>query len=414
MDYGFFHAWSGSGKIIMGLSLLENRVEGISETMRDAILQCTLCGACDVSCKYSTNMEVLDTIFDVRCYLVETLGPHPIHQNYLQKAQEFNNPYGEPHLERQSWVKATNANQNPEAKTLFFTGCTAAYRQQVMAEASVEILSAGNVDFRVTPEEHCCGSPIYRSGQVKEAQKFFEYNLRMFAQEGIEEIITACPGCYSMFVAEYPRYLDEELLEIWKSIKFRHMVNVIEELVAKKKISFIDPTEKPKALVTYHDPCHLGRGGEPWVPEWKGTMKKVYNQIKVYDPPKQVRRGTKGVYKPVRNILKRMGNLVEFVEMFRINEYAYCCGSGGGVKAAYPEMALAASTERLEESETVLRLKAEELAKEKIDVDDLILISACPFCKTNFEDGIEKTGKKIRYLDINQFVLDRIKKEVKG
>ena len=56
-------------------------------------------------------------------------------------------------------------------------------------------------------------------------------------------------------------------------------------------------------------------------------------------------------------------------------------------------------------------LKAEELVKNSIEVTDQILLSACPFCKTNFEDVIEKTGKKIRYLDINQFVLDRIKKE---
>ena len=189
MDYGNFHAWSGSGKIILGLSLLENRVEGITETMRDAILQCSLCGACDVSCKYSTNMEVADTIFDVRRYLVETMGAHPVHLKYLQKAQQFNNPYGEPHATRQSWIASTNAIQDPSSKRLFFTGCTAAYRQQDMAKASVEILTAGHLDFRLSEEEHCCGSPIYRSGQVKEAAQFFEHTINLFAQEGIEEVI---------------------------------------------------------------------------------------------------------------------------------------------------------------------------------------------------------------------------------
>ena len=41
--------------------------------------------------------------------------------------------------------------------------------------------------------------------------------------------------------------------------------------------------------VTYHDPCHLGRQGEPYVP-WKG--KRVPGQIILFDPPKTFRRGT--------------------------------------------------------------------------------------------------------------------------
>lgn len=410
MDYGFFHAWSGSGKIILGLSLLENRVEGITDIMRDAILQCSLCGACDVSCKYSTNIEVLDTAFDLRRYLVESIGAHPAHLKYLQKAQEFHNPYGAHHDHRQGWIAKTKAVQNPDANTLFFTGCTAAYRQQRMAEASAEILAAGNVDFRVSLEEHCCGSPIYRSGQVHEAEKFFEYTLKLFAKEGIKEVITACPGCYAMFVAEYPRHLNDELFDIWRSIKFSHMVTVIDDLLAKKKIQLVDQQDR-KLIITYHDPCHLGRGADPWVPEWEGTIRKAFNQIKVYDPPKPVRRGTKGVYKPVRNIIKRMGSHIKFVEMHRINEYAYCCGSGGGVKAAFPEMALSAASERLEEAESVLLLHNDMHPNITSPLVELLLISACPFCKTNFEDAIGQTDKKLRYLDINELVLSQLKRE---
>jgi len=412
MDYGFFHAWSGSGKIIMGLSLLEKRVEKITEPMRDALLQCTLCGACDVSCKYSTNIEVFDTIFDVRRYMVKAIGAHPVHLKYLAKVEEFHNPYGEPHTQRQQWLESTKAVHNDTAKTLFFTGCTAAYRHQDMAKASVEVLSAGELEFRVSEAEWCCGSPIYRSGQVDDAIKYFEHNIGLFSAMGIEEVITACPGCYSMFVAEYPKYLNADLLGKWKKIKFRHMVEVLEDFIAKKKIIFAEEPQNRRLVVTYHDPCHLGRGSEPWIPEWEGTEKKVYNQIKVYDPPKKTRRGTRGIYKAPRFILKQLKNSgVEFVEMFRINEYAYCCGSGGGVKAAYPEMALAASMERLEEAEAVLKSKVEELLKMNESVDEMVVVSACPFCKTNFEEAIAKSGKRIRYLDINQLVNERITKE---
>jgi Fe-S oxidoreductase len=267
-----------------------------------------------------------------------------------------------------------------------------------MAKASAEILNAGHLEFQISNDEWCCGSPIFRSGQVDEAIKYFEHNIELFSKAGIEEVITACPGCYSMFVAEYPKYLKADLLGKWKRIKFRHMVEVIDDLIAKKQIQFVEEPNNKRILVTYHDPCHLGRGGEPWIPDWDGTVK--------------TRRGTKGIYKPPRSILKQLKNTgVELVEMFRINEYAYCCGSGGGVKAAYPEMALAASMERLEESEAVLKAKSEELAKSHESIEEMIIISACPFCKTNFEEAIKKSGKRIRYLDINQLVNERIKKE---
>jgi Fe-S oxidoreductase len=73
-------------------------------------------------------------------------------------------------------------------------------------------------------------------------------------------------------------------------------------------------------------------------------------------------------------------------------------------------MALGASMERLEEAENVLKTKAKELANSNECVDEIIVVSACPFCKTNFEDGINKAGKDIRYMDINQLVNERIKR----
>lgn len=404
MDYGLFHAWSGGGKLNMGLSILEGRTENITEEMRSAILQCTLCGACDVSCKYSTDIEVLEGIFDLRKYLVEKLGPHPIQEGFADNAEKFNNPYGEPHDKRQDWIRKTNVKENSEASTLFFTGCTSAYRQKSIVQASVNILTAINKDFQLSKDEYCCGSPIYRSGMVERAKKFFNYNIELFNKLGIKEVITACPGCYSMFVAEYPNYLDTEHLEFWNEIKFYHMTEVIDNALRQNKIKLIEEQNKP--IITYHDPCHLGRGAEPYVPEWKGTKKKVYNQITVYDPPKEYRRGSKGIYDAPRNIFKRMSNSVEFVEMYRVAEYAYCCGSGGGVKAAYPEMALNAVVERLEEADYVLN----EAIQNNISNAEKILVSACPFCKTNFENGLDATNKNIKYLDINQLVWERMVK----
>lgn len=407
IDYGLFHAWSGGGKLNIGHSFLEGRIDELSDELRDAIFQCTLCGACDSSCKYSTNIELLDSIFDIRRYVVEKFGPHPAQEKFADAAEKFNNAYGEPHEKRQKWLDDTSVKSNPDSSTLFFTGCTSAYRQQDMVKASVEVLKIIGIDFQVSKDEYCCGSPIYRSGMVDRAKKFFQYTIDLFDKLGIENVITACPGCYAMFVAEYPSYLNEQTLKKWKRINFQHMTEVISEAVRKKKLDFKELKEKP--FITYHDPCHLGRGAEPWVPEWEGNKKKVFNQITIFDPPKTYRRGGKGIYDQPRKIFKKMKKSINFSEMYRIAEYAYCCGSGGGVKAAYPEMAIASASERLDEAEYVLQEAIESNNDIKSNIEK-ILVSACPFCKTNFEDAINKTNREIKYMDINQLILRLIKK----
>nr|MDO8100553.1 heterodisulfide reductase-related iron-sulfur binding cluster [Candidatus Njordarchaeota archaeon] len=67
--------------------------------------------------------------------------------------------------------------------------------------------------------------------------------------------------------------------------------------------------------------------------------------------------------------------------MPRSKASAWCCGSGGGVKAAFPDWAVEISQERIGEAEGA---GAEVLA------------SACPFCKRNLEDSARKYGTTLQ------------------
>jgi Fe-S oxidoreductase len=80
---------------------------------------------------------------------------------------------------------------------------------------------------------------------------------------------------------------------------------------------------------------------------------------------------------------------IELREMERIREYAWCCGSGGGVKEAYPEFSNWTATERLEEAKTT---GAEAI------------VTACGWCERNFLDAIEVSGDKMQVLDIAELV----------
>ena len=108
----------------------------------------------------------------------------------------------------------------------------------------------------------------------------------------------------------------------------------------------------------------------------------------VHDPPKQYRRGANGVYEIPRNILKSIPGL-KLVEMYRIKEYAWCCGAGGGVIDAYPEFALWTGAERLREAGAV---GAEAI------------VSACPWCQRNFLDAARETDNDIKVYDLIELV----------
>jgi Fe-S oxidoreductase len=158
----------------------------------------------------------------------------------------------------------------------------------------------------------------------------------------------------------------------------------MDRLIKEGKLTF--RSEIPMA-VTYHDPCHLGRQGEPYVP-WNGVEKKIKNQIVVYEPKRPRYNGAWGVYDLPREILRSVPG-VELVEMERIREYSWCCGAGGGVREAYPEFSNWTATERIMEAKST---GAEAL------------VSACPWCERNFKDAISALGDAMQVYDIVELV----------
>jgi Fe-S oxidoreductase len=137
--------------------------------------------------------------------------------------------------------------------------------------------------------------------------------------------------------------------------------------------------------VTYHDPCRLGRLGEPWI-HWQG--KKIPGDRFVFDPPKTYRRGTYGVYEPPREVLKSLPG-VKLAEMERIKEYAWCCGAGGGVSDANPAFARWTAARRIDE---VVSTGAEAL------------VSACPWCEKTFTEAAQENGRDLKIYDIVELV----------
>ena len=213
---------------------------------------------------------------------------------------------------------------------LYFRGCTAREKQTGIADATEKLLEIANVDFHTLDDEKCCGSVLLRTGFIDEAAEQIKENTEILQGE---KIITSCAGCY------------KTLKEDYEGLDVIHISQLLDDLIKQGKLA----VSKKDFDVTYHDSCHLAR------------------HCSVFDEP--------------RDVIKSVANLVE---MENIRENSLCCGAGGGVKSAYPEIASQMARSRI--------AQAKETGCET-------LITPCPFCKLNLEN------EDMEVIDLTEFLI---------
>jgi Fe-S oxidoreductase len=365
----------------VGLSLLKGD-STYTDRVVDIIYKCNTCGSCDVSdkiCRY--NLEPLEMIHELRFKAVKDGKVLPQHKQYIEHLLKENNVMLQPRQARGDWAQGLGLKNmaNGKADVLFHAGCRYSYDKdlQKTARTAVSILKQAGVDIGIMgAEESCCGAKAYDMGYKAEFLKFAEANIQAWKKAGVKTIVTPCADCYHAFLRLYP--------PLGAEIEVLHTVQYVERLINEGKLKF---SKSLSLRVTYHDPCHLGRQGEPYVP-WQGKEKKYKGQIVSYEPRKPRYNGAWGVYEPPRNILKSIPG-VELVEMERIKEYAWCCGAGGGSREAYPEYAGWVAQERIEEA--------------KATGADAI-VSACGWCERNFLDAVQADNNKMKVFDVIDLV----------
>jgi hypothetical protein len=177
-----------------------------------------------------------------------------------------------------------------------------------------------------------------------------KHNIGEIEKASAETIVTTCAGCYRAFKETYQRLKEEEGSEV----KVVHITELLDQLAEKGKIAF---SSKKKVRVTYHDPCHLGRHG--------------------------------GVYESPRRLIERVKG-AQLVEMKTNHSYAHCCGAGGGVKSTHPSLATQVARQRIGEA---------------LEINSDLLLTACPFCKTNLEGA---SNELIKVVDVVEYLADNL------
>jgi Fe-S oxidoreductase len=376
--YGNFNAYSARGRFQLALSLLKNEVD-YSDRVVDVIHGCTSCGSCDVACKVCRyNLEPLEHNLELKASAVEKGKVLPRQRDIIGSLRKEKTMIpGRLKAERGRWLGAVRVKNALQEKTevLFFPGCKYSYDDALglSALSALKLLQNAGVDVGVMgAADGCCAGRAHQMGFRDEFTKTALANIKAFEKAGVRSIVTPCSDCYHAFKRLYARLgLKAEVL---------HTVECFDRLIREEKMRFTRPLP---LTVTYHDPCHLGRQGEPYV-AWEGTERKILNQVHTWEPRRPRYNGAHGIYDPPRNILARIPG-VRLVEMERIREYSWCCGAGGGCGETYPEFSRWTAGERITEANAT---GAEAL------------VTACPWCEASFRGAVDENGRTIQVLDI--------------
>lgn len=379
--YFNFNSYSARGRYAVSRSLLHED-STITPSVEEVAFSCLACGSCDVSCKICRyNLEPLEMVRELKFHVVENGHVLPELAAVMEAVDRTGNPMGQPRADRGKWADGV-AVKNVVSETtdvLFFAGCKFSYDEELapVARASLQMLLDAGVDVGILgAREMCCAGRWYSSGMRDDFNRMADANIKAWEKAGVTTIVTPCSDCFHAFSRLYAE----------RGAKFEviHIVEMVSRLVAEGKIKLTKPVPM---TVTYHDPCHLGRQGEPYEP-WQGEYTKILEQIVVHDSKKPRYNGAKGHYDEARDLLRAIPG-VELVEMERIREYSWCCGAGGGCREAYPEYSLWTAAERVEEAKST---GAEAL------------VSACGWCERNFMDASADGGPAMPVVDIMALV----------
>jgi heterodisulfide reductase subunit D len=372
-----FQAYSGSGKMVMAHSLVAGRSE-LSEKMAEIVYSCQLCGSCDVSCKvYRDDIDLTEVLLEFRSHCVEQGQLLLEHLAMIDALKKEDNVLGEPKAKRGEWaeglvVKDINKEQ---VEVLFHAGCRYSYDPDLrdIVRGAVKLMLSAGVDVGIAgAEESCCGGRAYELGYRGEAENYADDLLSRVKASGAKTLVTPCADGFAHLRYLYPRMGKELPCEVM------HLTQYLERLISEGRLK---PRKSVNLQVTYHDPCHLGRMGEPFTVDWK--------EDKLNRPIALKRAGRNGVYDTPRNLISAIPGM-KLLEMERIREYAWCCGAGGGVLEASPDFAAWTARERIEEA---------------LATGAQALVTTCPWCLRVFKDAIDESGVQLQVCDLAELLV---------
>ncbi|MDC3130281.1 (Fe-S)-binding protein [Bacteroidota bacterium] len=239
-------------------------------------------------------------------------------------------------LEVKTMAELLQKNITPDF--LYWVGSAGSFddRAKKITRAFVKVLNYANVSFGVLGvEESTSGDVAKRAGNEFLFQMQALANIEIMNSYNIKKIITTCPHSFNILKNEYP--------DLGGNYEVYHHSEFVHDLIESKKITISQ--NSIDEVMTYHDPCYLGRGNN------------IYNQP--------------------REIIKRLSK--NFIEIPRNKRNSLCCGAGGAQMFKEAEKGSAEIN--------IVR------TQEALDTKSKIIVTGCPFCNTMMSDGVKNINE---------------------
>ncbi|RJQ63703.1 MAG: (Fe-S)-binding protein [Desulfobacteraceae bacterium] len=322
-------AYNARGKMLILKEVMEGKIE-LGDELIETLFQCTTCANCYKNCPSGVNVP--EIIKQVRKDMVNIGSCHPAFTGMNEVLQNHTNIYAEGEPEDFGREK------NRKAEYVFFIGCVGAYREDESTSATLQILDHVGIDYTLI-DEVCCSGVLEDIGfQINES--LAAKNIERISATGADKVITGCPYCARTFNNK-PQYA--VLKE--KGIKTFHISQIL------KNFDLGVTTDR---IVTYHDPCDLGRHC--------------------------------GIFEEPRETIRRLAP--NFKELPHNRMDALCCGAGGGVRGAYAKNSIAMARRRL--------LEVEEIGAE-------VVLTECNSCVHNLSNA-KLRKQKFEVYNTAQFI----------
>lgn len=234
-------------------------------------------------------------------------------------------------------------------RVAFFPGCMFEFFLSKAGERLVDVLARSGCEVIYPQGIGCCGQAVHSMGDLETARTIARRN--MAATASYDRVVTGCATCGSALKG-YARWFSLEDPEFENAKAFSGKVQDFNEFIAPQTLRRASEI-KGLGSVTYHDPCHLRQ------------------HQNIAEQPRAILRQLEGV---------------DFIEMDNADA---CCGLGGSFGLKHRELSLAIQAKKIHSIEKT---------------GAQAVVTSCPGCMINLNDGIRKFGLSIDVYHISELM----------
>ncbi|HXY54504.1 MAG TPA: (Fe-S)-binding protein [Nitrospirota bacterium] len=351
---------SARGRMALIKAVIEGRLP-FSSRVKDRLASCTSCLACEAACP--SNVPVTEIIGAAKEEAVRESGHGVVNQivasslksdvamRFLAWLAPFVLHYPGGSIQGKGlgpgrgWRPGSEfvANEKARGRVALFPGCAISHFQQDIGRSAITVLSAIGYEVIVPEGLKCCGRPLLSLGDRKNAEELALYNSTLLSRLEVDAVVTACASCGLTFKREYPKLLPPGM----KTPRMHDIHEVMHRGLSGKALGAVQKT------VTFHDPCHLGRG--------------------------------QGLSGAAREVLRSLPGLM-LVEMKNADR---CCGFGGVMRITHGGLSNAIAADK---AAMIMQTGASAV------------VTGCPGCRMQITEALRRAGSHIEVVHTVQIV----------